>query len=206
MPEPAQGLADGGAPAPTRPAAAVIVLRGGDATLEVLLARRNPAARFMGGVWVFPGGAVDPHEGTDDAAHRLAAVRELEEEAGLRLPDPAALVPWARWITPETFQTRFDTWFYLAEAPARQTPVADGRECVAVAWRAPQVALDEAARGERPLVFPTRRQLEHLAGFPSARALLDWAPGREVVPVLPRVVGSGEEARVVLPGEPEYGG
>ena len=49
---------------PTRPrqAATVIVLRGGAETLEVLLVRRNPQQRFMGGAWVFPGGAVDADE------------------------------------------------------------------------------------------------------------------------------------------------
>ena len=43
----------------------------------------------MGGVWVFPGGAVDAHEGEGDAAHRVAAVRELEEEAAVGGIDPA---------------------------------------------------------------------------------------------------------------------
>src|SRR5215217_2596678 len=81
-----------GAPTEPRPAATVIVLRGDDERLEVLLLRRNPAARFMPGAWVFPGGAVDAHEGEGDVAHRAAAVREVEEEAGLALPDPAALV------------------------------------------------------------------------------------------------------------------
>src|SRR6187200_1903433 len=83
--------------APTRPrqAATVIVLRGGDETLEVLMVRRNPRQRFMGGAWVFPGGAVDAGEGEGDAAHRLAGVREVEEEAGVQLPDPTALVKFS---------------------------------------------------------------------------------------------------------------
>ena len=55
----------------------MIVLRGGDRVLELLLVRRTPKARFMGGVWVFPGGAVDAAEGSGDASHRVAAVREL---------------------------------------------------------------------------------------------------------------------------------
>ena len=61
-----------------RLAATVILLRGGAEALEVLLAQRNPLARFMGGAWVFPGGAVDAHEGEGDASHRAAAVREVE--------------------------------------------------------------------------------------------------------------------------------
>src|SRR5919201_551312 len=70
-----------GAVTEPRQAATVIVLRGEHELLEVLLVRRTPKARFMGGVWVFPGGAVDTTEGAGDTAHRIAAVRELEEEA-----------------------------------------------------------------------------------------------------------------------------
>src|SRR3954464_2508829 len=93
-PEPGTILNEG-EPTEPRQAATVIVLRGGAERLEVLMVQRTPKARFMGGAWVFPGGAVDASEG-----HRRAAVREVEEEAGLTLPDPAALVPFARWITP----------------------------------------------------------------------------------------------------------
>src|SRR5437870_12110881 len=86
-----------GAPTKPRQAATVILLRGGAQALEVLLVRRTPQARFMGGVWVFPGGAVDADEGDGDDAHRLAAIRELREEAAIALSDPAALVKFSRW-------------------------------------------------------------------------------------------------------------
>ena len=54
----------------------------------MLLVQRTPKARFMGGVWVFPGGAVDAGEGDGDDAHRAAALRELQEEAAIALEDP----------------------------------------------------------------------------------------------------------------------
>jgi 8-oxo-dGTP pyrophosphatase MutT (NUDIX family) len=193
-----------GAPTQPRQAASVIVLRGGDEALEVLLLRRNPAARFMGGAWVFPGGAVDAHEGEGDASHRIAAVREVEEEAGLRLPDPAALIKFSRWITPPQITIRYDTHFFLARAPDGQEPRADGREIVALGWHAPAGALEAHGHGELELVFPTIKHLEQLAGFESATELLDWATGREVVAVEPHVHITGETARVVLPGEPGY--
>jgi 8-oxo-dGTP pyrophosphatase MutT (NUDIX family) len=189
------------APTTPRQAASVIVLRGGADALEVLLLRRTPAARFMGGAWVFPGGAVDAHEGAGDAAHRLAAVREVEEEAGLRLPDPAALVKFSRWITPREEPIRFDTHFFLAPAPAGQEPRADGGEMVDLGWHTPSGALAAGERGELQLVFPTIKHLEQLAPFGSAAELLDWAAGREVVTVEPHVRFSGETARLVLPGE-----
>jgi 8-oxo-dGTP pyrophosphatase MutT (NUDIX family) len=191
-----------GAPTTPRQAASVIVLRGGDEALEVLLLRRNPGSRFMGGAWVFPGGAVDAHEGAGDSAHRLAAVREVEEEAGLRLPDPAALIKFSRWITPPEMKIRFDTHFFLAHTPAGQEPHVDGSEMVDLRWHTPAGALAAWRRGELDLVFPTIKHLEQLAGFESARALLDWATGREVVAVQPRVRITGETARVVLPDEP----
>src|SRR5918999_4486497 len=120
-----------------RPAATVILLRGGAQTLEVLLVKRNPNMTFMGGAWVFPGGAVQGVEGSDDAAHRVAALRELEEEAAVTVADPADLVPFSRWITPAQVKKRFDTWFYLAPAPDDAAPRCDGQECVDLGWFTP---------------------------------------------------------------------
>jgi 8-oxo-dGTP pyrophosphatase MutT (NUDIX family) len=187
-----------------RPAATVIVLRGGGAALEVLLVKRNPEARFMGGAWVFPGGAVDRDEGHGDAALRAAAVREVAEEAGIRLPAPEQLVPFSRWITPAQVKIRFDTWFYLAPLPEGSEPRVDGEEVVDARWYEPAAALEAAADGQLLLVFPTIKHLEQLSSFESADQLLDYARSREIRPVEPRVVMSGEQARVLLPGEPGY--
>ena len=187
-----------------RPAATVILLRGGASALEVLLVQRNPEARFMGGAWVFPGGAVDKAEGEGDGAIRAAALRELEEEAGVTLGDPMELVPFSRWITPAQVKTRFDTWFFLAPLPDDASPEVDGREVVDLRWYEPAAALDASWRGELLLVFPTIKHLEQLSGFRSADELLEHARGREIRPVQPRVLVSGETARVVLPGEPGY--
>ena len=202
-PGPGEELTTGAAMTP-RQAASVIVLRGGDATLEVLLVQRNPEARFMGGAWVFPGGAVDAGEGEGDAAHRAAGVRELAEEAAIDGVDPAGLVKFSRWITPPQVKVRFDTHFFLAAAPEDCAPRVDGNECVDLAWHTPQGALEAHRAGDLLLVFPTIKHLEQLAGFASADALLDHARGRDVLPVEPRVILGGEHARIVLPGEPGY--
>jgi len=187
-----------------RPAGTVIVLRGGRRALEVLLVQRNPDARFMGGAWVFPGGAVDRDEGHGDAAVRAAAIRELEEEAGIPIGDPAELVPFSRWITPAEVKIRFDTWFFLAPLPAGAEAQVDGSEVVDARWYSPAGALEARTRGELFLVFPTIKHLEQLSAFESADAVLAHARGREVHPVQPRVVTQGETARIVLPGEPGY--
>jgi 8-oxo-dGTP pyrophosphatase MutT (NUDIX family) len=181
-----------GAPTEPRQAASVILLRGGSEALEVLLVRRNPEARFMGGAWVFPGGAVDGSE-----THAAAGVREVREEAGISLDDPAALVPISRWITPAQVRIRFDTRFFVVPAPPGAEGRPDGAETVDLGWFTPEDAL----RGELELVFPTIKHLEQLAEFASADAVLAWARGREVRPVEPRVVMDGEVARIELPEE-----
>ncbi|MBV9367412.1 MAG: NUDIX hydrolase [Solirubrobacterales bacterium] len=187
-----------------RPAGTVIVLRGGDAALEVLLVRRNPNARFMGGAWVFPGGAVDRAEGQGDHAHRAAAIRELAEEADITIAEPDQLVPFSRWITPAEVKIRFDTWFYLARLPPGAHASPDGSEVVDARWYAPAAALEARARGDLFLVFPTIKHLEQLSAFGSAEQLLTHARGRQIHPVQPRVLLQGETARIVLPGEPGY--
>jgi 8-oxo-dGTP pyrophosphatase MutT (NUDIX family) len=187
-----------------RPAATVIVLRGGSDTLEVLLVKRNPESRFMGGAWVFPGGAVDRSEGEGQVALRTAALRELGEEAGIELDDPDALVPFSRWITPAQVKIRFDTWFYLAPLPHGAAAKVDGSEIVDSGWYAPRVALEAASRGELLLVFPTIKHLEQLSGFESTDALMSYSRGREILPVQPRVIMQGETARILLPGEEGY--
>jgi 8-oxo-dGTP pyrophosphatase MutT (NUDIX family) len=190
-----------GPPTEPRRAATVILLRGGDRRLEVLLVRRNPQARFMGGAWVFPGGAVDRTEGAGQQALRAAAVRELREEAGIRLAAGAELVPYARWITPPEVRIRFDTWFFLGSAPTGARPTVDGGEIVDAGWYTPRSALAANAARELQLMFPTIRQLEQLSGFASATRLLDHARRTKIVAVRPRVLLGGETARIVLPDD-----
>jgi 8-oxo-dGTP pyrophosphatase MutT (NUDIX family) len=181
-----------------RPACSVITVRDGETGLELLLVQRNPEARFMGGAWVFPGGAVN--EGETEVE---TAVREAEEEAGIGL-DPDTLVPFSRWITPRQVKVRFDTHFFVAPAPGDADPRCDGEECVDLRWIGPRAALDAGSRDELLLVFPTIKHLEQLAEFGSVDELLEHARSRRVQPVEPRVLVDGGIAQVLLPGEPGY--
>jgi 8-oxo-dGTP pyrophosphatase MutT (NUDIX family) len=184
-----------------RPAASLILLRDAPDGPEVLLVERNPEQRFMGGAWVFPGGAVNG----DAEEPEATAVRELEEEADIRLPPGTPIESFSRWITPARVTVRFDTWFFVAAAPegARATP--DGTECVAARWVRPREALEAYEHDELMLVFPTIKHLEQLSRFNSVAEALAAARARRVMPVEPRVLEEGGVARVVLPGEPGYG-
>jgi len=203
-PGPGEELSEGPV-ADARPAASAILLRDAADGPEVLLLQRNPEARFMGGAWVFPGGAVH----TDDEIEGVpgpvaAALRETEEEAGLRLPEPGELVPFSRWITPAQVKIRFDTWFFVARAPEGAAVTIDEAEVVDFRWMRPQDALDAGARDDLLLVFPTIKHLEQLAEFRSVEHALEEARGRKVLPVEPRVLVDGGVARVLMPGEPGY--
>src|SRR5919106_2110805 len=179
---------------PARPAASLIVLRDSADGPEVLLVQRNPAQRFMGGAWVFPGGAVDDGDGGPEGT----ALREAEEEAGLTLAGEHTLVPFSRWITPSEVKVRFDTWFFVTEAPDGAQVVCDGSECVDFRWIRPADALAAGERGELMLVFPTIKHLEQLAAYGSVAEALTDAAGRVVEPIEPRVVARDGAGHVLL--------
>jgi 8-oxo-dGTP pyrophosphatase MutT (NUDIX family) len=189
-----------GAVTEPRQAASVIVLRDSAEGPEVLLVQRNPAQRFMGGAWVFPGGAVH----ADDADHAATAIRELEEEAGIRLPPEHPVVHWSRWITPAEVTVRFDTWFFVTEMPDGADVTVDASECVDFRWLRPAAALEAHGRDELMLVFPTIKHLEGLALMESVAETLEHGRTREVVPVQPRVVVQDGRPEVLLPGDAGY--
>jgi 8-oxo-dGTP pyrophosphatase MutT (NUDIX family) len=65
-----------------KPAATVMLLRESiDVGVEVFMMRRTTKAAFAGGMYVFPGGAVD----AEDSSYEIAAIRECFEEAGVLL-------------------------------------------------------------------------------------------------------------------------
>ena len=99
--------------------------------LETLMLRRNVEVSF-GGMWVFPGGRVEPDDGDGEPRRRRAAAREAAEEAGL-VVDSELLVPFAHWTPPPVAPKRFATWFFLAPAPAGVVSI-DGGEIHDHVW------------------------------------------------------------------------
>ena len=191
------------APATPRPAATILLLRHGgkhsDRGVEVLMVQRSTKASFMPGVWVFPGGIIEPGESAAECA-----ARELAEETGVELGADAELVAWSRWITPEVVPVRFDTHFFVGLAAAHPKPVPDRTEVADAGWFVPRQALDAHAAGELKLVFPTVKTLETLLEHESAQAVIEAARDREIEPILPRVVGTREDHRVLLPWDEGY--
>lgn len=176
----------GRVPAVPRRSASVVLLRDAPAGVETYLLHRHARMSFAASMVVFPGGGVDPADERGEDPLRTCAVRETEEETGVRLA-PEALVPWAHWVTPEIEPRRFDTVFYLAALPAGAVAADVSGETDCAEWRTPSFALAAADRGELGLMPPTRSVLLELAGAAEVADLLDSARDRVVRPVLPQL-------------------
>lgn len=151
---------------PIIPAATLVLFReSGGAAPELLMMERTGNMAFAAGAMVFPGGRIDPqdHEvaasalvsgAFDDAAGRVAAIRETLEESGLAIAMPpgdepamraalardepfgevlarhgktidlGAIVPFARWCPNFRESRTFDTRFYLARAPIHDIAIS----------------------------------------------------------------------------------
>lgn len=130
----------------------------------------------------------------------IGAVAEAED---LELAGDA-LVPFAHWITPEFMPKRFDTHFFLAQAPPDQLAVHDGSESVDSLWMRPADALAAAGTGRRTVIFPTRMNLAKLARSDTVAQALAAARAAPVVTVLPRVVKGADGPRLCLPADAGY--
>jgi len=186
-----------------RPAATVVLLRPGASGPEVLMVRRHRGSSFMADAYVFPGGRVETSDGEGEAAFAVAAARELAEEAAITV-DAATLVPFARWVTPSAEGKRFDARFFVAAAPADQVARHDSVETVDSLWATPADVLARYEAGTLKLPPPTIRNLEDLAAHATVDAALAWARGRQVAPILPKLVPLGDTLAIVLPWDPEY--
>ena len=204
---------------PARPAATVVVLREGD-PFEILMVRRNDKVAFMAGSYVFPGGRVDdtdhPAKGepvpkavfpdltdAEEAAYRIGAVRELQEEANVHITVDD-LHPFAHWVTPEIEIRRYDTRFFVARMPEGQTAKHDEGETTALEWLTPNAAIARFERRELLLPPPTWTTIRQLAPRRSIDDVLSWAKTRSIVRVMPGFFKNGEDVTLTLPGDPLY--
>ena len=170
---------------PPVPAATAVLLRQSAGGVETLLLRRSPDLPVMGGVWVFPGGRVDPTDraAADNPDDRyevacIAAVRETEEEAGLQV-DPRSLVRFSHWTPPPDFDHQLATWFFVAAAPPGAVRV-DGREIAEHIWLSPAEAIGRHTEsGGTWFLPPTYVTLHELQGFTTVGDMLAAAKRRE---------------------------
>ena len=114
------------------------------------------------------------------------------------------LVPFAHWITPEMMPKRFDTHFFVAEAPADQAALHDGHESVDSVWINPVDAMTAAEDGRYTVIFPTLRQIEKLSHAASPNDALERARTSRIVTVLPWTEQRDDGNYLCIPVEAGY--
>ena len=150
-----------------------------------------------------------------DEAHRITAAAQKAVADGSRsFADliaaerlgiaTARMVHFAHWITPTTMPKRFDTHFFLAEAPAGQHAVHDGGETVESVWINPLQAIREAEAGTRTLVPATTLNLEKLARAGTVKEAFAQARASQIVTVTPVVAKASGGVRISIPADAGY--
>lgn len=143
----------------TIPASTIMLARDFEGSLEVLLLKRNKALAFAAGLWVFPGGKIEPDEiekSEDDLeAAKIAAVRETKEESNLDIHIDD-LIFFSHWTTPAIQPRRFSTWFFFGGIDQNLSKVTiDDSEIKNHIWLHPQAALDQVEEGKLAMMPPT---------------------------------------------------
>ena len=168
-----------------------------EGTTDVVDAMRVTAARELfeeAGVWL---GASAPSE---EQRQRLlrgeVSFRELYVGRASARPDSAAgraearptldlaqLVLTSHWVTPVGVPKRFDTYFFLVKVSRDVVATLHAEEARELRWIAPQEALETL-----DIIFPTRKNLEAIAGFATADELLGSRRGADIPTIQPIIV------------------
>ena len=153
---------------------------------------------------------LSPVPGREEALHiQSQLVGEADFAAllaGLDLSlDPTVLTPFARWLPKFHAVRRFDTMFFIAEAPAGDwQPNVIAGECSGAHWLSAAEALAREASGQAQLIFPTRRNLERLAQHASLAEIRADALAHPIEPVTPWVEERDGERFVTIPAHLGY--
>jgi 8-oxo-dGTP pyrophosphatase MutT (NUDIX family) len=166
----------------------------------LLLARKRGATRL-----------IDAHQATELGPRyrkRLDSgemgIADMLEAEDLELACEE-LVPFAHWITPTFLPKRFDTYFYLAVAPAEQVALHDGKETVESVWLTPADALAQTESGQRTMVIATTMNVRRLGASASIADAVRAAQRQPIVTVLPELILGSNGRALRIPAEAGYG-
>ena len=184
---------------PVIAAATVLLLRERE-QLEVLMLQKTSKIEF-GGMWVFPGGKIDPDDSAqaanEDEAAKYAAARETKEEAGLDLPLDNFL--WfSHWVPPENQKKRFSTWFFVTHSNSNQEVHIDGGEIQKYQWIHPKLALEKHREGSIDLAPPTWVSLYQMSKFASVADTISELSKRKPRFYKTKIVKNFEGTRTAL--------
>jgi 8-oxo-dGTP pyrophosphatase MutT (NUDIX family) len=146
-----------------------------------------------------------------EAAHQLQRELTADKDFAAALSDAGcafeteALTVFARWVPKFHAVRRFDTLFFVAEAPSGEwEPRVIERECAGAFWLTAAEVLKREQHGEARLIFPTRRTLERLAQHGSFDAIRTDALSHPIEPISPWVEDQNGEKFITIPSHLGY--
>jgi len=151
-----------------------------------------------------------------DEADRLAALRLEMAQSRLSFIDillkeqvKAAtdrIAYYSHWVTQAGRPRRYDTRFFVAQAPEGQTALEDNHETVGQIWVRPDQAIDLHRSGALNLMFPTIKTLESLAPFKYVEELLEYARKPRPKQMMAPVAGMDRTgvSHMLIPGDFAY--
>ncbi len=150
-------------------AVAILISRDAEGLL-VLVGRRSPASRFLGGFVAFPGGVHEPSDGNlerdgEEVCLRRTASRELFEETGIRVA-PEEFVGAGRRMSPPFTPLRFDSLMFAAFPTPLPSPEPTTSELEDVAWERPAELVRRWRELEIRIAPPVLPLLQALAAAP----------------------------------------
>jgi 8-oxo-dGTP pyrophosphatase MutT (NUDIX family) len=113
----------------------------------------------------------------------------------------------SHWVTPKGEPRRFDTRFFVANAPAAQTPLHDDKETIESLWVRPQDAFDRHAAGDLALMPPTIANLKFVAQHGRTSEVMEAAKKVGVPPRIQPKLRTNAEGKIVglsFPGDEDY--
>lgn len=123
---------------------------------------------------------------------------------GLRLAT-RQLAPWSRWITPlapAMGTRRFDTRFFVAQAPSGQTALHDNEETTESLWITPRAALEQYRDGRIDLAPPQIMSLAQLTRHTTVHNVIEAARRQAPPTILPEAYDSNGVRTICYPGDP----
>lgn len=140
--------------------------------------------------------------GRSELSRRAGDFAALMAGDNLRI-DVSGLRFFAHWITPDREKKRFDTRFFLARAPGRQSAHHCEVESSAGEWITPAQAFARYRAREIELVPPTIACLERIGTFSSVEDALAEFVDADIPCILPKIL-LGEEIVILYPGDADY--
>jgi 8-oxo-dGTP pyrophosphatase MutT (NUDIX family) len=135
------------------------------------------------------------------AVHRAAlndgkcSLLEICEREELTLATDRLLY-YSHWVTPISQPRRFDTRFFVCQAPPNQEPIIDNHEIVSQCWINPAEAIRRHQDEDFQIFFPTIKNLEGIMQYNDVAALLR---GVAAISEFPRILPMRPDVTSVIP-------